>query len=453
MYIIIVGQGKFGSTLTERLCNDSHDIVVVDTKADRVTAMVEQYDVMGICGNGSTVDILKEAGADKAKLLIATTASDELNILCCMFAKELGTENTIARVRNPVYAAQGQFLREKIGINMTVNPEYETANEISRIIRFPSVANLDSFARGKVEIARIILHADNPLCNMKIADIRRKIRAKVIICAVQRNGEVIIPDGNFELRCEDSINITGSRSEISSFLKQTNVYKHRIKNVMIIGGGRIGFYLSELLSDTGRNITLIDSDIKKCNALSDELTDINVIHGDGTDQYLLEEQGIENQDALVALTGIDEENIIVSLYAESRKVEKVIAKIDRHSYSILSEIGVETLVSPQIVAGDLVTRYVRALENSADSSQIQTLYKLVGGKIEAAEFVVPDSWNYNDVAFRDLDLRPNLLIGCIIKNGKILFPGGDDCIRSGDNVIVINAGKSLKKLTDIFKAG
>ncbi|MBR3620672.1 MAG: Trk system potassium transporter TrkA, partial [Clostridia bacterium] len=382
MYIIIVGQGKFGSTMTAQLCNESHDIVVVDINSDKVTNMVEQYDVMGICGNGSTVDVLREAGADKAKLLIATTGSDELNILCCTFAKKLGTETTIARVRNPVYATQGQFLREKIGINMIVNPEYETANEISRIIRFPSVSSLDSFARGKVEIARVAIHADNPLCNMKVADVRKKIRANVIICAVQRSGAVTIPDGNFELQAEDSINITGTRSEISSFLKQAGVYKHRIKNVMIIGGGKIGFYLSELLSDTSRNITLIDSNLRKCHELTDELTDVTVVYGDGTDQDILEEQNIEKQDALVALTGIDEENIIVSLYAESRNVEKVIAKVDRHSYSILNDIGVETLVSPQTVASNLVTRYVRALENSVDNSQIQTLYKLVGGKIE-----------------------------------------------------------------------
>ena len=453
MYIIIVGQGKFGSTLTSQLCSEGHDIVVVDINSDRVTAMVEQYDVMGICGNGSTVDVLKEAGADKAKLLIATTASDELNILCCTFAKKLGTETTIARVRNPVYATQGQFLREKIGINMTVNPEYETANEISRIIRFPSVANLDTFANSKVEIARIVLHKENPLCNMKVADARKKIKAKVIICAVQRNGTVTIPDGNFELMAEDSINITGKRSEISSFLKQVGVYKHRIKNVMIIGGGKIGFYLSELLSDTGRNITLIDSDLQKCNELTDELSDVTVIHGDGTDQDILEEQNIENQDALVALTGIDEENIIVSLYAESRNVEKVIAKVDRHSYSILNNIGVETLVSPQTVASNLVTSYVRALENSVDNMNIQTLYKLVGGKIEAAEFLIPLNWAHDDEPFKDLDLRQNLLVGCIIRNGKIIFPNGDDCIKGGDSIIVINAGKSLKRITDIFREG
>ncbi len=453
MYIIIVGQGKFGSTMTAQLCNESHDIVVVDINSDKVTNMVEQYDVMGICGNGSTVDVLKEAGADKAKLLIATTGSDELNILCCTFAKKLGTETTIARVRNPVYATQGQFLREKIGINMIVNPEYETANEISRIIRFPSVSSLDSFARGKVEIARVVLHADNPLCNLKVADVRKKIRANVIICAVQRSGTVTIPDGNFELQAEDSINITGTRSEISSFLKQAGLYKHRIKNVMIIGGGKIGFYLSELLSDTSRNITLIDSNLKKCHELTDELSDVTVVYGDGTDQDILEEQNIEKQDALVALTGIDEENIIVSLYAESKNVEKVIAKVDRHSYSILNDIGVETLVSPQIVASNLVTRYVRALENSVDNSQIQTLYKLVGGKIEAAEFLVPDNWAHDEETFKELDLRPNLLIGCIIRNSKIIFPNGDDSIRGGDSIIVINAGKSLKKLTDIFRVG
>ena len=222
---------------------------------------------------------------------------------------------------------------------------------------------------------------------------------------------------------------------------------------MIIGGGKIGFYLSELLSDTSRNITLIDSNLQKCHELTDELSDVTVVYGDGTDQDILEEQNIEKQDALVALTGIDEENIIVSLYAESRNVEKVIAKVDRHSYSILNDIGVETLVSPQIVASNLVTRYVRALENSVDNSQIQTLYKLVGGKIEAAEFLVPENWAHDTETFRELDLRPNLLIGCIIRNGRIIFPNGDDCIKGRDSIIVINAGKSLKKLTDIFRVG
>ena len=262
-----------------------------------------------------------------------------------------------------------------------------------------------------------------------------------------------IPDGNFLLKRDDSISITGKRSELSSFLRKAKLYKHRINNVMIIGGGKIGFYLSELLSDTDRNITLIDSNIQRCEELTNELSDVTVVYGDGTDQDILDEQGIDNQDALVALTGIDEENIIVSLYAESKNVEKVIAKVDRHSYSILGDIGLETLVSPQNVAGALVTKYVRALGNSEDKPEILTLYKLLGNKIEAVEFAIPPKWPEVGKTFKELEFRPNLLVGCIIRGGKIIFPGGDDCFKGGDSVVIVNAGKSLKSLNDIFKVG
>lgn len=450
MYIIIVGLGKLGSTLTKQLSTEGHDIVVVDPDNSVVSSTVDAYDVMGICGNGATYEVLKEAGAAKAKLIIAATGSDELNILCCLFAKHMGTENTIARVRNPDYAGQSQFLRNDLGISMTVNPEYETANEISRIIRFPSAANLDSFAGGRVEIARVRIHSDNPLCDMPIHEIRKKTKAKVIICAVQRNDSVFIPSGDFVLRCDDVISITGTRAELSSFMKQTGVYKQKIKNVMIVGGGRIAYYLAKLLSDTGRNIKLIELKDERCRHMSDMLDDVTVIHGDGTDQDILEEQCIDGQDALIALTGIDEENIIVSMYAESKGVNKVITKVNRHSYSILNDIGLETVVSPQIVAGNLVTRYVRALHNSAGNSQIQTLYKLVGGKVEAAEFIVPEDAGYLNIPFKELELMPNLLIGCIIRNGKIIFPGGDDVMKANDSVIVVTAGRIIEDLHDIF---
>lgn len=450
MYIIIVGLGKLGLTLTKQLSTEGHDIVVVDPDNSVVSSTVDAYDVMGICGNGATYEVLKEAGAAKAKLIIAATGSDELNILCCLFAKHMGTENTIARVRNPDYAGQSQFLRNDLGISMTVNPEYETANEISRIIRFPSAANLDSFAGGRVEIARVRIHSDNPLCDMPIHEMRKKTKAKVIICAVQRNESVFIPSGDFVLHCDDVISITGTRAELSSFMKQTGVYKQKIKNVMIVGGGRIAYYLAKLLSDTGRNIKLIELKDERCRHMSDMLDDVTVIHGDGTDQDILEEQCIDGQDALIALTGIDEENIIVSMYAESKGVNKVITKVNRHSYSILNDIGLETVVSPQIVAGNLVTRYVRALHNSAGNSQIQTLYKLVGGKVEAAEFIVPEDAGYLNIPFKELELMPNLLIGCIIRNGKIIFPGGDDVMKANDSVIVVTAGRIIEDLHDIF---
>ncbi|MBO5230249.1 MAG: Trk system potassium transporter TrkA [Clostridia bacterium] len=450
MHIIIVGLGKLGVTMTKQLTAEGHSITVVDTNNEKVTSLVDTYDVMGVWGNGATCETLETAGASKAKLIIAATASDEVNILCCLIAKRMGTENTIARVRNPDYAAQMQFLRNELGLSMIVNPEFETANEISRIIRFPSAANLDSFARGKIEIARVRIHSDNIFCNMPIHEIRKKCKAKVLICAVQRDDDVYIPSGDFVLRCDDNISITGTRAEISQFMKQTGVYKQKIKNVMIIGGGRIAYYLAKLLSDTGRNIKLIEQSDSRCYELTDVLPDVTVIHGDGTDQDILDEQGLERQDALVSLTGIDEENIIVSMYAESKGINKVITKVNRHSYSILNDIGLETVVSPQIVAGNLVTRYVRALHNSAGNSRIQTLYKLVGGKVEAAEFIVPEDAGYENIPFKDLDLLPNLLIGCIIRNGKIIFPGGDDVMKANDSVIVVTAGRIIEDLHDIF---
>ena len=451
MQIIIVGLGKLGITLTKQLLKEGHSITVVDTNNDKLTSAVDTYDVMGVCGNGATCETLELAGASKAKLIIAATASDEMNILCCLIANRMGTENTIARVRNPDYASQMQFLRNELGISMIVNPEFETANEISRIIRFPSAANLDSFARGKIEIASVRIHSDNTLCNTPLYDLRKKSKAKVLVCAVQRNDEVFIPSGDFVIRCDDTVSITGTRAELSLFMKQTGVYKQKIKNVMIIGGGRIGYYLSKLLSGTGRNIKLIELNDSRCYHLADVLDDdVTVVHGDGTDQDLLDEQALENQDALVSLTGIDEENIIVSMYAESKGINKVITKINRHSYSILTDIGLETIVSPQIAAGNLVTRYVRALHNSAGNSHIQTLHKLVNGKVEAVEFIVPDDAGYKNIPFKNLNLLPNILIGCIIRNGKTIFPGGDDVMKANDSVIIVTAGRIIEDLHDIF---
>ena len=450
MDIIIVGLGKLGITMTKQLVNEGHSITVVDTNNQKLTTTVDAYDVIGVCGNGATYETLDIAGASKAKLIIAATASDELNILCCLIANRMGTENTIARVRNPDYAAQMQFLRNELGINMVVNPEYETANEISRIIRFPSAANLDSFARGKIEMASIRIHSDNILCDSPLHDLRKKTKAKVLVCAVQRDEHVYIPSGDFVIKCDDVISITGTRSELSQFMKQIGVYKQKIKNVMIVGGGRIGYYLSKLLSDTGRNIKLVENNYERCHHLADTLPDVTVIHGDGTDQDILEEQNIDLQDALVALTGIDEENIIVSMYAESKGVNKVITKVNRHSYSILGDLGLDTVVSPQIVAGNLVTRYVRALQNSAGNSQIQTLHKMVNGKVEAVEFIVPEDAGYENIPFKELNLLPNILISCIMRNGKIIFPNGDDVMKANDNIIVVTAGRIIEDLHDIF---
>ena len=373
MKIIIVGIGKVGVTLANFFSREGHDVTVIDKNQKLINDVVNKYDVMGVCGNGVSLDVLDEADIKNTDILIASASTDETNMLVCVLAKKMGVKNTIARIRNPEYAVKAGSVYNELGITMIANPEFNAAEEIYRIIRFPSAANLDSFARGKIEIARVRIHSDNIFCNMPIYEIRKKCKAKILICAVQRDDNVYIPSGDFVLRCDDTISITGTRAEISNFMKQTGVYKQKIKNVMIIGGGRIAYYLSKLLSDTGRNIKLIEQNEKRCYDLADTLSDdVTVIHGDGTDQDILDEQGLERQDALVSLTGIDEENIIVSMYAESKGVNKIITKVNRHSYSILNDIGLETVVSPQIVAGNLVTRYVRALHNSAGNSQIQT---------------------------------------------------------------------------------
>ncbi len=451
MNIIIVGLGKIGMTMTKQLVNEGHSVTVVDTNSDKVNSAVSAYDVMGVCGNGANCEILELAGAHKAKLIISATASDEMNILCCLIANKMGTEKTIARVRNPDYSTQIQFLRDELGLNMLVNPEYETANEISRIIRFPSAANLDSFARSRIEIASMRIHSDNPLCDTALYDLRKISKAKVIVCTVQRGDEVFIPSGEFVIKCDDVISITGTRSSLTQFMKHTGVYKHKIKNVMIIGGGRIGYYLSKLLSDTNRNIKLIEHDENRCNHLADVLPDeVTVIYGDGTDQELLEEQNLDRQDALVSLTGIDEENIIVSMYAESKGINKVITKVNRHSYSILNDLGLDTVISPQIVASDIVTRYVRALQNSAESAQIETIHKLFNGKVEAIEFIIPENAKYQNIPFKSLDIAPDILIACITRNNKPIFPGGDDYLTAGDRIIIVTADKIIEDLHDIF---
>ncbi len=454
MYVIIVGQGKLGASLTKQISKElssDGDIVVVDPNPLVVGSIVDKYDVMGICGDGVNVDILREAGAEKANLLIACTDSDELNILCCTFAKNLGTEKTIARVRNPHYHTQMVFLRDKIGISMIVNPEFETANEIEKIIRFPQAAKLDTFAESKVELAGVVLQEGNPLCNMKVCDIKAKYDSEILICAVQRGDRVFIPTGESILEKDDTISLTGSRNAITMFLAKTKIYKRKINNIIIVGGGRIGYYLSQKLSETGRNVTIIDSNEQRCRELTSTLEEVTVIHGDGTDPAILEEQNIGSTDALIALTGIDEENIILSLVAKNMGVGKVIAKVDRHSYTALGDMGLETLVSPIEVASGTIIQYVRALNNSAKSDVIQTLYKLVGGRVEAAEFIIPEDWIHSGEQFKDLNFRKNLIIGCITRNGKIIFPRGDDFLQGGDRVIVVTTGNSLKELNDIFR--
>lgn len=451
MNIVIVGDGKVGAALTEHLSTEGHDVVVIDKDPKVVEEMVNQYDVMGLCGNGASYSVQMEAGVDKARLLIAATSSDELNILCCLVAKKIGAHHTVARVRNPEYAKQLHFFKEELGLSLVVNPEFAAANEIARVLRFPTALNMESFAGDRVDLAEIEIKADNPLAGMCVYEIVGRFKARVLICAVQRGENVYIPNGNFGLQAGDRIHITSKRSDMIAFMKELGIYRHRTKNVLISGGGKMGYYLARQLSETGHKVKVIEIEEQRAEILADLLPHATVICGDGSDRNLLLEQGLDNQDAFVSLTTIDEENIITTMYASSIGVGKTVAKVNRVSYDILQSIGIETAVSSKTIAANQILGYVRALENSGASS-VQTLYKLVNDRVEALEFrIETEAAFYIGRTLKELQLKDDVIIGCILRKGKIIYPCGDDTIENGDNVIVITARSGFKNFEEIFR--
>lgn len=451
MKIIIVGDGKVGATLTEHLSKEGHDVVVIDQDPQVVEEMVNQYDVMGISGNGASYSVLMEAGANKANLLIAATSSDELNILSCMVSKKIGARHTIARVRNPEYSQQLVFLREELGLSMVVNPEMETATEICRALRFPSAINMETFARGRVELAEIKVQPDSILNGQPLFSLPDRLRVKILVCAVQRDGEIVIPDGNFVIQTGDKIHVTASHAELAAFFKVMGIYKQKARSVLIIGGGKIAHYLALQLLDAGMQVKIIEHDRQRCHELSDWLPKATVIHGDGTDQSLLLQEGIDTVDAVVSLTGMDEENILISMYAQTQKADKVVTKINRLSFlDMLGNMGLDTIVSPKTIAANRIIRYVRAMHNS-DGSSVQTLYKLVGGQVEALEFVVSENAKFTGIPLKDLKTKQNVLIACIIRGGKPIIPQGSDTMEPRDAVIVVTANQYLRDLSDILE--
>lgn len=452
MNIVIVGDGKVGATLVEHLSAEGHDVVVIDRDQKIVEQMVNSFDVMGICGNGANCEIQLEAGVDSADLFIAATSSDELNILSCLMAKKAGAEHTIARVRNPDYLNQLPFFKDALGLSMIVNPEFDAANEIAKLLRFPNAINIETFYRGHVDLVELKIEHGNPLCNMQLIDIFNKFDVKILVCAVQRRNEVIIPRGDFVLRAGDKIHVTAPRGVLVSFFKQLKIYKHRTKNIMIIGGGKMGYYLARQLCETGGyNVKIIENDSERCEKLCELLPHADIIHGDGTDQRILIEQGLEGQDAFVALTTIDEENIISTMYASSLGVSKTVAKVNRVSYEVLESIGMDSAISSKTIAANRIIGYARALENSGEESSVQTLYKLVGGQVEALEFKIAADFSEIEVPLRDLRLKRDTLIACIIRNHKVIYPGGNDCIELGDRVVIVTKNNHISSINEIFE--
>lgn len=450
MKIIIVGCGKVGLTLTEQLNNEGHDITVIDKDREKLHTITNNLDVMGIEGNGAVYQTQMEAGIQEADLLIATTGSDELNMLCCLIAKKAGNCQTIARIRSPEYSNEIRFLREELNLSLAINPERAAAMEISRLLKFPSAIKIDTFAKGRVEMMKTKIPDHSVLHHMKVFEVTTKLRCNVLICAVERGSEVMIPDGNFELHYGDIISFIASHVDATEFFHQLGIENNAIKTAVFVGGGKITYYLCRMLEHTKIKIKIIEQDMKRCNELSEGLPNVMVIHGDGSNQQLLLEEGIAQTEAFAALTGFDEENIILSLYAASVSKAKLITKVNRIAFeNIISHMNLGSIIYPKLITADRIIQYVRAMQNSVGSN-VETLYKLTN-KVEALEFRVEKDAAMTGISLAELQLKDNLLIACINRNGQIITPRGKDTIRVGDTVIVVTTHSGLKDIKDILK--
>lgn len=451
MNIVIVGDGKVGYALCEQLNLEGHDITVIDNRYERLKDTSETLDVMGVYGNGATRKVQLEAGVQDADLLIAATSTDELNMLCCLLAKTLGAANTIARIRNPEYMNQLHLLQEQLGLSMAINPELATARAIARVIKFPPATRVDTFAKGRVELVEFRLPENSPIAGKRLMDLPRRPESKILVCVVDRHDEIIIPDGSFMLRGGDRLHITGDSRSITVFLGAIGGINFKIRSIILVGGGRLGYYLGSMLDEKQFQVKIIEKDLERCNELCELLPHAEIIHGDGSDVEMLEAEGLDDVDAFAALTGMDEENLIMSMVASHKNVPKVVTKVNQLNYlAMVDKMGIDTVVSPKMTTANEITQYVRAMQNTV-GSRIDTLYKLVNGKAEALEFTVGEGTRHLGETLERLNLKKGTLIAAIVRQGKVIIPGGKDFLRPDDSVVVVAGSSRLNDLNDIFE--
>lgn len=451
MKVIIAGAGKSGFAVAQTLAQEGHDITVIDKSSDVINQVSNGLDVICVEGNATNPESLIGAGAADAGLLVAATRSDEVNMICGIAARKLGTEHVIARIRDPEYMSQTGFLRETLGLSMIVNPEYECAKEISRILRFPSAARVDVFSKGSVEIVEHRVLPGEKLDGVELKSLHGLINAAVLVSVVERGGEVYIPNGDFVLRGGDKLSITGQARELRKFFNAAGKLKKPVRHVLIMGGGRIAVYLTSLLQDAGMTVTVIERDRSRCDALCDLIPEATIICGDATKSDVLQEEGIRTADAFVALTGNDGDNIVTSMYARRCDVGTIVTKVNReHFTDILEASGLDCIVSPKELIAQQLARYVRALNNSMGSS-METLYKLADGKIEALEFTVGEDSACTGQTLRDLHLKRGVLICAVIRGSRSIIPDGSTQILAGDHAIIVSAAGRLKTLDGILE--
>lgn len=449
MQIIIVGCGKVGFTLADLLTTEGHDVTVIDNDEREIATVTSSVDVMGYVGNGMSYTTLRDAGIDRADLLIAVTGSDEQNLLCCAIAKRGTKCKTIARVRNHVYSSEVDFLKREFGLAMIINPESTAANEINQLFRFPSATKIDTFSRGKIELIHFNIKPGSIAVGMSLFELRSKLKVRVLVCLVIRKGETIIPKGNFVLEAGDQIGVIADTSQAQKLFKMMGLETRHVNNVMIVGGGKITHYLAQGLMHQGIAVKIIEIKKERCEELSTLLPGANIIHGDGTDQSLLLEEGIEKADGFVALTDMDEENLILSLFAKANSKAKIVTKINRiRMNGVVDQLGLETIVYPRMITSDHIVQFARSMSESMGSS-MESLYLLSGNKAEAVEFMVSEESPATGVPFSILKLKDNTIVCCIYRDGKMIIPDGNDSIRVGDSVVIV-AGYRIQSITDIL---
>ena len=449
--IIIIGCGKVGRTLVEQLSQEGHDITIIDKNRERISQLANLYDVMGLVGNGASYNIQKEAGIENADLIIAVTGSDELNLLCCTIATQVGNCAAIARVRTPDYSQEAEYLREKLGLALIINPEYEAARDMARILYLPSSLEVTGFAHGQAELIKYAIPENSPMDGIAIKDLSHKLKANILIGAIERDDDVFIPSGDFILKKGDKLSFVGAHKQAKEFFSHLGLNSHSVKNTMIIGGGKAAYYLAKELLSRGIKVKIIENDFNRCEELSILLPEAIIINGDATDQTLLREEGIETTQSFVPLTGIDEENIMLTLYAKQVSNAKVITKINRITFTnVINSLDLGSVIYPKYITSEAIIAYVRAKKASMHSN-IETLYHMYDSRVEAIEFFVSEKSAVTDVPLKDLTLKDNLLLCFINRNGRIIIPSGNDSIQKNDTVMIITKHTGFNQIQDILK--
>ena len=452
MKIVIVGAGKVGFALAEQLTKEGHDIVLIDNDRQVIKQASNALDAMTIYGNGASLGTQRDADVENSDLLIAATPADEMNMICCIIARKLGCRNTIARVRRPEYAEQMYFLKEDLGLSMVINPDSAAAREIFKLMQVPGFIKRDTFAKGRVEIVELILESGGRQDGMSLQELGKSLTVNALVCAVQRGNDVYIPSGSFVMAGGDKIYVTAPAAEMGRLMHDLGINTHKARNAILIGGGRISQYLAAMLLHEGTNVKIIERNEARCMELAEILPKATIINADGSDQSVLQSENIDQMDAVVTLTNVDEENLLISLYADHLGVKQVITKINRTKYNeLFKDRGLSCVVSPKQLCTQMIISYVRAMQNTAGSS-VLTMYHLVDDKAEALEFEVKEATRFLGVPLRDIRLKPNILIASINRMGRVVIPGGSDSFKAGDTVVVVTtANRVILDLNDIFE--